>query len=71
LEKHGVTRVGAKGEPFDPSKHEAMAQVESLDIAPNTVIDEYCPAYFLHDRLLRPALVTVARASAEGKKEAE
>jgi molecular chaperone GrpE len=71
LEKYGITRVGAKGEQFDPSKHEAMAQTERADVAPNTVVDEYCPAYLLHGRLLRPALVTVAKASAEEKKTEE
>jgi molecular chaperone GrpE len=68
LEKHGVTRVTAKGKPFDPTRHEAMAQAESTQVAPNTVIDEYGPAYLLHDRLLRPALVTVAKAPAGEKK---
>jgi molecular chaperone GrpE len=70
LEKHGVSRASAKGEAFDPTKHEAMAQVESLEVTPNTVVDEYCPAYFLHGRLLRPALVTVAKTPA-GEKAAE
>jgi molecular chaperone GrpE len=68
LEKHGVTRVSAKGHPFDPTKHEAMAQVENAEVAANTVVDEYAPAYVLHDRLLRPALVTVSRVPAEEKK---
>lgn len=68
LEKYGVSRVGAKGEPFDPTRHEAMAQIESADLAPNTVVDEHCPAYLLHGRLLRPALVTVAKAPGEEKK---
>jgi molecular chaperone GrpE len=53
LEKHGVSRVSAKGQPFDPTRHEAMAQVDSMEVAPNTVVDEYSPAYMLHDRLLR------------------
>jgi molecular chaperone GrpE len=64
MEKYGVTREEAKGQPFDPSKHEAMAQVEKANVTPNTVVDEYCPAYWLHGRLLRPALVTVAKAPA-------
>jgi len=68
LEKHGVTRVTAKGEPFDPTRHEAMAQAESTEVAPNTVLDEYRPAYLLHGRLLRPALVTVAKAPTNEKK---
>jgi molecular chaperone GrpE len=71
LEKHGVTRVPAKGEPFDPTRHEAMAQAESAEVAPNTVIDEYRPAYLLHGRLLRPALVTVAKAPTSEKKSQE
>jgi molecular chaperone GrpE len=70
LEKHGVSQISAKGEPFDPTKHEAMAQVESAEVAPNTVVDEYAPAYMLHDRLLRPALVTVSKAPPEEKKSA-
>jgi molecular chaperone GrpE len=69
LEKYGVTRATAKGELFDPARHEAMAQVESAEVPPNTVIDEYCPAYLLHGRLLRPALVTVAKALSGEKKE--
>jgi molecular chaperone GrpE len=68
VEKHGVSRVSAKGQLFDPTKHEAMAQVESVEVAPNTVIDEYAPAYLLHDRLLRPALVVVAKPPADEKK---
>lgn len=71
LEKYGVTRVSGKGELFDPAKHEAMAQVEIAEVAPNTVVDEYCPTYFLHGRLLRPALVTVAKVPAGEKKTEE
>ena len=71
LEKYGVSRVSAKGEQFDPAKHEAMAQTERADLAPNTVVDEYCPAYLLHGRLLRPAMVTVAKAPPEEKKAEE
>lgn len=70
LEKHGVARVSAKGQLFDPAKHEAMSQVENTEVAPNTVVDEYAPAYLLHDRLLRPALVVVAKPPADEKKSA-
>jgi molecular chaperone GrpE len=68
VEKHGVSRVSAKGQLFDPAKHEAMAQVENTEVVPNTVVDEYAPAYSLHDRLLRPALVVVAKSPADEKK---
>jgi molecular chaperone GrpE len=65
LEKFGVTRITAVGEPFDPSKHEAMMQVESADHETNTVVSELQRGYFLNDRLLRPAMVSVARAPRE------
>lgn len=61
LERHGVKRVEAVGEPFDPSRHEAMAQVDSAEHEPNRVVIQHHPGYLLHDRLLRPALVTVSR----------
>ena len=61
LGRHGVNQVSAVGERFDPSKHEAVAQVESRKHDPNTVIDEYRKGYYLLDRLLRPAQVTVAK----------
>ena len=60
--KHGVVQVPAVGTVFDPGKHEAMAQVESSEHEPNTIIDEHHKGYFFRDRLLRPALVTVAKA---------
>lgn len=68
LEKYGVSRLSAKGEQFDPNKHEAVAQVESTQLAPNTVADEHHPGYLLHGRLLRPAMVTVAKAPTDEKK---
>ncbi len=61
LEKHGVKQIGAIGERFDPQKHEAFAQVESKDHEPNTVVDELHKGYTMVDRLLRPALVSVAK----------
>jgi molecular chaperone GrpE len=60
LERHGVTSVQARGERFDPAIHEAIGHVES-EHAPNTVVDEHQRGYALHDRLLRPALVTVGK----------
>lgn len=68
LTKHGVVQVNAAGQPFDPQKHEAMTQVESEKHPPNTVVDEYHKGYLLHDRLLRPALVSVAKTP-ETKEE--
>jgi len=62
LERHGVRRIEAKGTPFDPTQHEAMAQVESRTHEPNLVVEEHQPGYRLNERLLRPALVSVAKA---------
>lgn len=60
LERHGVKVVPARGTPFDPSRHEAISHIES-EAPANTVIDEHQRGYVLHDRLLRPALVTVGK----------
>jgi molecular chaperone GrpE len=64
LERHGVSRVAAAGERFDPNHHEAVAHIESAEHEPNAVIAEHQPGYRLHDRLLRPAMVTVSKGSA-------
>lgn len=64
LEKFGVVAIKSLGQPFDPARHEAMGQVESADQPANTVVQEYQKGYLLNDRLLRPALVMVAKAPA-------
>jgi molecular chaperone GrpE len=69
LAKHGVTQISAVGQPFDPSKHEAMAQVESESHEPNSVVEELHKGYTLRDRLLRPALVSVAKSSKTREKK--
>ncbi|HJQ98648.1 MAG TPA: nucleotide exchange factor GrpE [Candidatus Polarisedimenticolaceae bacterium] len=61
LDRHGVRRIEAEGTPFDPAHHEAMAHVESAEHEPNVVVAEHQPGYRLNDRLLRPALVSVAK----------
>jgi molecular chaperone GrpE len=69
LGKHGLIQVSAVGQPFDPERHEAMAQVVTDSHAPNTVVDEYHKGYLLFDRLLRPARVTVAKAPETKEKK--
>lgn len=69
LEKSGVQAVApAAGERFDPHRHQAMAVVES-DAEPNTVASVMQKGYLLHDRVLRPALVTVAKPRVENEAE--
>lgn len=62
LERYGVSVVNPAGEVFNPEFHEAMTTQESTDHAPNTVMQVLQKGYQLHDRLLRPALVVVAKA---------
>jgi molecular chaperone GrpE len=59
--RHGITRIGAMGEQLDPHRHQAMMEVPSDDAEPGTIVQEMQPGYMLKDRLLRPALVGVAR----------
>lgn len=58
----GLTRIAALGERFDPALHDAVQQVESVELEPGTVMTEIVPGYRLGARLLRPAMVVVAKA---------
>jgi molecular chaperone GrpE len=62
FERIDVTPVDAQGKPFDPNLHEAISQVETADQQPGTVVSVLQRGYKLGDRLLRPALVVVAKA---------
>ncbi len=57
----GLTKLVAVGERFDPAVHDAIQQIETDAQAPGTVLQEIVPGYTLADRLLRPAMVVVAR----------
>ena len=58
--RNGVTRIEAVGQPLDPHKHQAMMEIPSNE-APGTIVEEMQPGYMLKERLLRPALVGVAK----------
>ena len=60
LTKFGVRPIEAVNRPFDPSVHQAMAQVES-EGEEGTIVEEYQKGYWLHDRVLRPSMVTIAK----------
>ena len=60
--RHGISRVKSIGEPLDPHRHQAMMEIPTGDAAPGTIIEEMQAGYMLKDRLLRPALVGVAKA---------
>jgi molecular chaperone GrpE len=61
LARLGVERVVALGQPFDPALHEAVQQMESSELAPGVVAAEVQPGYRMGDRLVRPAMVVVAK----------
>ncbi|TCM22058.1 molecular chaperone GrpE [Novosphingobium sp. PhB165] len=58
---HGITRIAAMGLPLDPNQHQAMIEVPSADAEPGTVVQELQAGYMIKDRLLRPAMVAVAK----------
>ncbi len=61
LNKFGLKTFDSVGEPFDPTRHEAMLVVETDQYEPNHVVEEFQKGYFLYDRLLRPAMVSVSK----------
>lgn len=58
---HGISRIAATGLPLDPNQHQAMLEVPSADAEPGTVLQELQAGYMIKDRLLRPAMVAVAK----------
>ncbi len=67
FEKFGITKVSPLGEKFDPNLHQAMVQIESPDAEAGTVVQVMQAGYVIHDRLLRPAMVGVAKAPVGGE----
>ena len=61
LNKFGLSSFQSVGKPFDPAMHEAMLVVETDKQEPNQVVEEFQKGYFLNDRLLRPATVSVSK----------
>ena len=71
LEKHGVTPIEAVNEPFDPMQHEAVMHVESENVPENNVIEEWQKGYMLHNRVIRPSMVSVSKGKSEQVPESE
>ena len=61
FERHGIRRIDPKGEPFDHNFHQAIFEAERTDQPSGTIVEVLQPGYVLHDRLLRPAMVGVAK----------
>jgi molecular chaperone GrpE len=66
LEKVEVKRFASLGEPFDPTRHEAVQQVPTAEAAPGVIVQEFRSGYTIGQRLLRPAMVAVAAAPVGG-----
>ena len=59
--RNGITKLESVGQPLDPNKHQAMMEVPSADAEPGTILVEMQAGYMIKDRLLRPAMVSVAK----------
>ncbi|AKQ42277.1 molecular chaperone GrpE [Aurantiacibacter atlanticus] len=61
FEQHGITRIAAMGLPLDPNQHQAMMEIPNDEVEPGTIVQEMQAGYMIKDRLLRPAMVGVAK----------
>ena len=71
FEKFHVTPISAMGQTFDPTFHEAVMQEETDDFPENTVVKELQKGYLIHDRLLRPAMVVVAKSAKKNEHHSQ
>jgi molecular chaperone GrpE len=71
LGKFGVQSIPTLGQPFDPSGHQAVASVPSSQVPEQHVVEEFQRGYRLHDRILRPAMVTVSSGQGSGSNEVD
>ena len=71
LEKRGVTPIEAVNKPFDPMQHEAVMHVESEEVPENNVIEAWQKGYMLHNRVIRPAMVSVSKGKSQQVAESE
>ena len=59
--QNGITRIAAKGMPLDPNQHQAMMEIPTDEVEPGIIVQEMQAGYMIKDRLLRPAMVGVAK----------
>jgi molecular chaperone GrpE len=71
LEGKGLKKISSKDEQFDPNIHEAMEVVETDEAKDGVILEEFQPGYMLNDRVIRPAMVKVAKAKKEEPAEGE
>ncbi len=71
LERHGVRRIDPMGEPFNPNMHQAVMEQENPEVPAGTVMQVFQPGYMIEDRVLRPAMVVVAKGGVKPAKTTE
>lgn len=71
FEKYGIKRIDPMGQKFDHNFHQAVVQVERNDVPPGTVVQVVQAGYIINDRLLRPAMVAVAKVSGDTSKQVD
>lgn len=71
LQKHGIRKIEPEGEKFDPNFHQAMFEVPNPEVASGTVVQIVQPGYVIGERVLRPAMVGVAKGGPKAAKPAE
>ena len=69
LDRHGVKRIDPEGELFNPHQHQAMTEIENPQVPAGTVVQVFQPGYIIEDRVLRPAMVVVAKGGAKPGKD--
>jgi len=70
FQRQGITRIEAMGQPLDPNRHQAIMEMEHASAQPGTIVHEMQTGWMIRDRLLRPAMVGVAKAAPEVKVDA-
>jgi molecular chaperone GrpE len=70
FERFGISQINPQGEKFDPERHQAISAVESRQVPPNHVVTVVQKGYLLRERLLRPAMVVVARSGGNPAEKA-
>lgn len=69
LERHGITRIDPKGEIFDPNNHQAMFELPNAEVPAGTILEVIASGFMIENRVLRPAMVGVAKGGDSPKKE--
>lgn len=71
LERNGVRRINPKGETFNPHQHQAVMEMQNTQVAPGTILEVYQCGYVIEERVLRPAMVVVAKGGPKPGQQPE